>query len=80
MKDVIKLEFRTVGGKMILDLRHCLVTDSGGIVPTKRGFSIPVDSTQELVRRLQHLNGKAEFLRSQQIDNWPSVYSLPNTT
>ena len=60
--DCIRIETRQVGGRKILDLRWCLVTPSGGVVPTKRGFSVPIDLTGDLVEKISKANGAIQFL------------------
>lgn len=51
--DVLRIKLTTVGGRVLLDIRRCLSTPSGELVPTARGFSLPPDKIAELIEKIQ---------------------------
>ena len=54
--DVIQIVQKSVGGRKVLDIRRCITITGGGLIPTSRGVSIPMEFYEEFMDILQ--NGK----------------------
>ena len=60
--DVLRVQLKSVGGKMCLDIRRCLSTPSGELVPTSRGFSLSSELIAELIEKMISANGRPQFI------------------
>ncbi len=62
-KGLIRIQLVSVGGRVCLDLRRCLSTPSGDLIPTSRGFSLPPDLIADFIERvLSASETKAQYI------------------